>query len=44
MAASALPSGGDWALSTTLTLDNSTLAVDPINNRVGIGLAAPAWP
>jgi len=39
-----LPSGGNWALNSTLTLDTSTLAIDPVNNRVGIGTASPAWP
>ncbi len=44
LAAAALPTGGNWALSSTLTLDASTLAVDPINNRVGIGTSTPATP
>jgi hypothetical protein len=44
LAAAALPTGGNWALSSTLTLDTSTLTVDPVNNRVGIGTASPAWP
>ncbi len=39
-----LPTGGNWALTSTLTLDTPTLAVDPVNNRVGIGTASPAWP
>jgi hypothetical protein len=42
--AATLPSGGNWALNSTLTLDSSTLAVDPINNRVGIGTSTPATP
>ncbi|HNQ72010.1 MAG TPA: hypothetical protein PKN95_00200 [Verrucomicrobiota bacterium] len=44
LATASLPSGGNWALSSTLTLDTSTLAIDPINNRVGIGTASPTWP
>jgi hypothetical protein len=44
VAAASLPTGGNWALSSALTLDTSTLAVDPVNNRVGIGTASPAWP
>lgn len=39
-----LPTGGNWPLSSTLTLDTSTLSIDPVNNRVGIGTATPAWP
>jgi hypothetical protein len=39
-----LPTGGNWALNSTLTLDTTTLAIDPVNNRVGIGTASPAWP
>lgn len=39
-----LPTGGNWPLSSTLTLDSSTLAIDPVNNRVGIGTATPGWP
>jgi hypothetical protein len=39
-----LPTGGNWAMSSTLTLDIPTLPVDPVNNRVGIGTAKPAWP
>ncbi len=39
-----LPTGGNWALNTTLTLDTSTLAVDPVNNRIGVGTATPGWP
>jgi len=44
LAAINLPSGGNWPLSSTLTLNSTTLAIDPINNRVGIGTASPAWP
>ena len=39
-----LPTGGNWALNSTLTLDTTTLAIDPVNNRVGIGTASPGWP
>jgi len=39
-----LPTGGNWPLISTLTLDTSTLAVDPVNNRIGIGTVSPAWP
>lgn len=44
LATASLPSGGNWGLSSTLTLDTSTLAIDPINNRVGIGTTSPTWP
>lgn len=44
LANSALPTGGNWPLSTTLTLDTSTLVIDPVNNRVGIGTSFPARP
>ncbi len=37
-----LPTGGNWALNSTLTLDATTLAVDPINKRVGIGTGSPS--
>lgn len=37
----ALPTGGNWSLTSTLTVDGDTLAIDPVNNRVGIGTAAP---
>lgn len=36
--------GGNWALNSELTLDSNTLAIDPVNNRVGIGTASPGWP
>lgn len=39
-----LPSGGNWALSAPLTLDTSTLTIDPLNHRVGIGTANPLAP
>ena len=39
-----LPTGGNWALNSTLTLDTTTLSIDPVNNRVGIGTASPGWP
>ena len=42
LAPGVLPTGGNWALNTTLTLDSSTLAVDPVNDRVGIGTASPS--
>ena len=44
MAAASLPTGGNWPLSSTLTLDSTTLAVDPINHRVGIGTSTPTSP
>lgn len=44
MAAASLPTGGNWPLSSTLTLDSSTLAVDPVNHRVGIGTSSPSTP
>lgn len=44
VAPASLPPGGSWALSTTLTLDAGTLAIDPVNNRVGIGTSFPAYP
>jgi hypothetical protein len=33
----ALPSGVNWPQTSMLTLDGATLAIDPLNNRVGIG-------
>lgn len=39
-----LPGGGAWPLSSTLSLDSNTLAIDSVNNRVGIGTAVPAGP
>ncbi|HEY5912430.1 MAG TPA: hypothetical protein VJA21_17650 [Verrucomicrobiae bacterium] len=39
-----LPTGGNWPLTSTLTFDGGTLAIDPVNNRVGLGTASPAWP
>lgn len=42
VSAAALPAGGNWALNSTLTLDATTLAVDPINKRVGIGTGSPS--
>jgi hypothetical protein len=39
--AARLPSGGAWSLSGNLSLDSGTLAIDPVNNRVGIGAASP---
>lgn len=44
LSSSALPTGGNWALNSTLTLDTSTLAIDPVNDRVGIGTPTPAAP
>jgi len=44
LANNSLPTGGNWALSSTLTLDSSTLTIDPINNRVGLGTSTPLWP
>jgi hypothetical protein len=44
LAPASLPIGGNWVLYSTLTLDTPTLAIDPVNNRVGIGTATPAWP
>ena len=40
--AASLPTGGNWALNSTLTLDGGTLAVDPLNHRVGIGTFSPS--
>lgn len=34
-----LPAGGNWALSSNLNVDDSTLIIDTVNNRVGIGAA-----
>jgi len=42
LSATALPTGGNWPLTSTLTLDTSTLAIDPINHRVGIGTSTPS--
>ena len=42
MSVATLPTGGNWALNSTLTLDATTLAVDPINKRVGIGTSSPS--
>lgn len=36
------PTGGAWSLTSGLSVDSGTLHVDPTNNRVGIGTAAPA--
>ncbi len=38
----ALPTGGSWGIGSSLNVDGSTLAVDQANDRVGIGVAAPA--
>ncbi|MFA6567607.1 MAG: hypothetical protein WCS96_05295, partial [Victivallales bacterium] len=38
----ALPTGGNWTLSSNLNLDSDTLVIDQANNRVGIGNNAPA--
>ena len=37
-----LPVGGNWTLTSNLSLDTSTLYVDQLNNRVGVGTTAPA--
>lgn len=42
LATASLPTGGNWALTSTLTLDSTTLAIDPVNNRVGIGTSLPS--
>ena len=42
MSLATLPTGGNWALNSTLALDAATLAVDPINKRVGIGTGSPS--
>jgi hypothetical protein len=39
-----LPSGGNWALNSTLTLDSGTLAIDPATDWVGIGTSTPTAP
>ena len=36
-----LPAGGAWSLSSNLSVDSGTLAIDQANNRVGIGTASP---
>lgn len=36
-----LPTGGSWSLATALSVDSGTLAVDPVLNRVGIGVGIP---
>ena len=33
--------GGNWPLTSNLTIDTSTLVVDRVNKRVGIGTATP---
>src|SRR5690606_26097598 len=38
-----MPTGGNWSLSSNLTIDTSTLAIDITNDRVGIGTASPAY-
>ena len=37
-----MPSGGSWPLTGLLDIDAGTLAIDPVNNRVGVGVNAPA--
>ncbi|MFA6567732.1 MAG: hypothetical protein WCS96_05925 [Victivallales bacterium] len=37
----ALPTGGNWTLSSNLNLDSDTLVIDQANNRVGIGTNSP---
>ncbi len=39
--AATLPTGGNWPLTSTLTVDSGTLTIDPGNNRVGIGTSTP---
>jgi hypothetical protein len=39
-----MPTGGNWALSSTLNVASNTLVVDPVNARVGIGTNAPEYP
>jgi len=41
LAPALLSTGGNWPLSTTLNYDSNTLAIDPVNNRVGVGTASP---
>lgn len=36
-----MPTGGNWSLSSNLTIDSSTLVVDIANDRVGIGTSSP---
>ncbi len=36
-----LPTGGAWSLSSNLSVDSGTLAIDQANNRVGIGTVSP---
>jgi hypothetical protein len=44
VAAARMPSGGDWLLTSALNVDANTFVVDPANDRIGIGTAAPAGP
>ncbi|MCZ6836012.1 MAG: hypothetical protein O7G85_09585, partial [Planctomycetota bacterium] len=37
-----MPSGGDWALGSSLRFDFDTLTIDSFNNRIGIGTANPS--
>ncbi|MEM4248187.1 MAG: LamG-like jellyroll fold domain-containing protein, partial [Candidatus Nanoarchaeia archaeon] len=38
----ALPTGGNWTISSNLDIDSNTLVVDQANDRVGIGVASPS--
>ncbi len=44
LSAARLPTSGAWPLTGTLNIDSNTLAIDPVNNRVGIGTNAPLTP
>lgn len=36
-----MPIGGNWSLSSNLRFDDSTLVVDPLNDRIGLGTSTP---
>lgn len=38
-----LPTGGNWALGSDLSVDGGTLHIDQVNNRVGVGTTSPLW-
>jgi hypothetical protein len=44
LAASSMPSSGNWSLLSNLNIDSGTLALNPITNSVGIGIATPEAP
>lgn len=38
-----MPTGGNWALTSNLTVDTNVLAIDITNDRVGVGTTSPAY-